>query len=133
MAEPRVEPVRNGKIDSIEIMMKSDVVCSNPNRVAILHLLKGNPRNEMQAEKLAQALGVSHRTALYHLDILEDYELVKVSGFRRKGKKMLRSVWGLNMENGNVEKILTLIYKKFPPEKVRKIIKSNGYANGYAR
>ena len=70
MDKPRVESGRNGKIDSIEIMMKSDIVCSNPNRVAILHLLRRNPKREMQAEKIAKALCVSHRTALYHLDIL---------------------------------------------------------------
>jgi DNA-binding transcriptional ArsR family regulator len=103
MDKPRMESGRNGKIDSIEIMMKSDIVCSNQNRVAILHLLRRNPKREMQAERIAKALCVSHRTALYHLDILENYDLVQVRGFRRKGKKMLRSVWGLNMENENVE------------------------------
>ena len=29
---------------------------------------------------------------------------VQVRGFRKKGKKMLRSVWGLNLENGQAEK-----------------------------
>lgn len=124
-------PESSGSIGSIEIDMKSDIVCSNMNRVAILHLLKGCPRNEMQAEKIAQVIGVSHRTALYHLDILEGYELVEVRGFRRKGKKMLRSVWGLNTESGHTEKVFAKVSRKFSPQEVRKIIKTNG--NGYAR
>jgi DNA-binding transcriptional ArsR family regulator len=121
------------RIDSIEISLKSDVVASNINRVAILHLLRTCPRREMQAERIAKSIGVSHRTVLYHLDILEDYDLVRVSGFRRKGQKMLRSVWGLNIENGQAERIFRNIGKKFPPGKMRKIIKVNGYTNGCNR
>ena len=129
MAElPNQEPKQNTRIDSIEISLKSDIVASNINRVAILHILRNCPRREMQAEKLAQMIGVSHRTVLYHLDILEDYELVQVRGFRKKGQKMLRSVWGLNIENGQAEKIFRNISKRIPPGKIRKIIKSNGYA-----
>jgi len=41
---------------------------------------------------------------------------------------MLRSVWGLNIENGQAEKIFRNISKRIPPGKIRKIIKSNGYA-----
>ncbi len=122
------EPARpSSRIDSIEISLKSDVVASNMNRVAILHILRNCPGREMQAEKLAQRIGVSHRTVLYHLDILEDYELVKVSGFRRKGQKMLRSVWGLNIENGQAERIFNSISKKIPPEAVKKLVKGSGY------
>jgi len=127
------ECAKPSRIDSIEISLKSDVVASNMNRVAILHILRTCPKREMQAEKLAQKIGVSHRTVLYHLDILEDYELVQVRGFRRKGKKMLRSVWGLNIENGQAERIFNSISKKIPPEAVRKLMKVNGYANGYNR
>jgi DNA-binding transcriptional ArsR family regulator len=90
--------------------------------------MSGSPRNEMQAEKLAQMLGVSHRTALYHLDVLENYELVKVKGFRKKGQKMLRSVWGLNIENGQAERIFRNISRRIPPQKIKQIIKANGYA-----
>jgi len=129
MAEPsNREPKQNTRIDSIEISLKSDIVASNINRVAILHILRNCPRREMQAEKLAQMVGVSHRTVLYHLDILEDYELVQVRGFRKKGQKMLRSVWGLNIENGQAEKIFRNISKRIPPEKIKQIIKANGYA-----
>jgi DNA-binding transcriptional ArsR family regulator len=125
---PDMGESKSKRIDMIEASIKSDIVCSNTNRVAILHVLKNCQKKEMQAEKLAQIIGVSHRTVLYHLDILENYELVEVRGFRKKGKKMLRSVWGLNIENGHAEKVFRDITKKFPPEDVRKIIKSNGYA-----
>jgi DNA-binding transcriptional ArsR family regulator len=114
----------NGRIDSIEASLKSDMVCSNINRVAILHVLKSSPRKEMQAEKLAHIIGVSHRTVLYHLDILEDYELVQVCGFRKKGQKMLRSVWGLKLDNGHTERIFRSMGKKFPPEEMARRIRS---------
>ncbi|MCJ7816273.1 MAG: helix-turn-helix domain-containing protein [Candidatus Aenigmarchaeota archaeon] len=129
MAEPsNREPKQNTRIDSIEISLKSDIVASNINRVAILHILRNCSKKEMQAEKLAQTIGVSHRTVLYHLDILEDYELVQVRGFRKKGQKLLRSVWGLNIENGQAEKIFKNISRRIPPEKIKQIIKANGYA-----
>jgi DNA-binding transcriptional ArsR family regulator len=123
-----MEPKPNGRIDSIEVSLKSDLVCSNQNRVAILHVLSRCPRNEIQAEKLAQIIGVSHRTVLYHLDILEDYELVEVKGFRKKGQKMLRSVWGLNTDHVHTEKVFKSVMKKFPPQEVFKIIRMNGYS-----
>ncbi|HJW97453.1 MAG TPA: helix-turn-helix domain-containing protein [archaeon] len=128
MAKLAKYPRPNGKIDSIEASLKSDIVASNINRVAILHLLRSCPKKEMQAEKMSQILGISHRTVLYHLDVLEDYELVKVSGFRKKGQKMLRSVWGLNLENGQAERLFRNIERKFPPEEIRKLIKSGRYA-----
>jgi len=123
----------NGKIDSIEISLKSDMVCSNINRVAILHVLKRCPGNEMQAEKLAQIIGVSHRTVLYHLDILEDYELVEVKGFRKKGQKMLRSVWGLSENNGHTHKVFSTIAKKVPHHEIMKLIRGNGLDAAYQR
>jgi DNA-binding transcriptional ArsR family regulator len=126
MASP--ESKSSARIESIEASLKSDIVSSNINRVAILHLLRNCPKREMQAEKLAQMIGVSHRTVLYHLDVLENYELVKVAGFRKKGRKMLRSVWGLNIENGQMEKIFRHIEKKFPAAKIMSSIKANGYA-----
>ncbi len=123
-----LESKLSARIESIEASLKSDIVASNINRVAILHLLRSCPKREMQAEKLAQMIGVSHRTVLYHLDVLENYELVQVRGFRKKGQKMLRSVWGLKIENGNLEKVFRNIEKKFPPGKILQSIKPNGYA-----
>ena len=75
------------------------LLCSNKNRVGILHLLKKMPNNEMQAERIAQKLGLTHRTVLYHLNILEQNGLIEVRGYRKRGNKLLRSVWGLNSGN----------------------------------
>ncbi len=113
-------------LDSIELNLTAGMVCSNFNRMRILFLLKKSPNNEMQAERIASALGISHRTALYHLDILQDYELVEVREFRRKGEKLLRSVWGLNSENReNLNKIFARIKKKFRIEELEEIITIN--------
>ena len=84
---------------SISFNIMNTIICSNTNRVAILHLLKNSPKNEMQAEKIAQSTGLTHRTVLYHLNILEQNELVEVRGYRKKGDKLLRSVWGLDKKN----------------------------------
>jgi DNA-binding transcriptional ArsR family regulator len=75
------------------------IISSNVNRVAILHLLKNSHKNEMQAEKIAQSTGLTHRTVLYHLNILEKNGLVEVRKYRKKGEKLLRSVWGLDKKN----------------------------------
>lgn len=99
------------------------MVCSNFNRMRILYLLKKSSENELQAEKIASNLGISHRTALYHLDILQDYELVEVREFRRKGSKLLRSVWGLNSDNrDNLRKIFAKIRRRFGPESLEEMI-----------
>ena len=84
-------------LEHIEADVKSHIVCSNLNRVCILHLLKGSENQEMQAERMAYMIGLSHRTVLYHLDILHDYELVEVRKFRKRGNKLMRSVWGLKI------------------------------------
>ncbi|MCD6591214.1 MAG: winged helix-turn-helix transcriptional regulator [Candidatus Aenigmarchaeota archaeon] len=114
-------------IDKIEINLTAKLVASNINRVLILHILKNSPGNQMQTEKIANALGISHRTALYHLDILKDYELVEVRKFRKKGESLLRSVWGLNSENmERVNKIFAKIKKKFKAEELKDIAVANG-------
>ena len=113
-------------LDSIELNLTTSMVCSNFNRLCILYLLKKSPENEMQAEKIASNLGISHRTALYHLDILHDYELVEVREFRKKGSKLLRSVWGLNAGNReNLSKIFSRIKRKFKMEELEKMITLN--------
>jgi DNA-binding transcriptional ArsR family regulator len=118
------EPVN---IDAIEINLTAGMVCSNLNRLCILYLLKKMPNNEMQAEKIASNLGISHRTVLYHLDILRDYELVEVREFRKKGAKFLRSVWGLNAGNErSLKKVFTNIGKKLDLQKLDKFIMVEG-------
>jgi len=69
-----------------------------------LHLLKKSQDNELQAERIAKRLGLTHRTVLYHLDILEQNGLVEVRGFRKKGEKLLRSVWGMKAGNEDLIK-----------------------------
>lgn len=113
-------------IDSIELNLTTSMVCSNFNRLCILYLLKKSPKNELQAEKIASNLGISHRTALYHLDILQDYDLVEVREFRKKGMKLLRSVWGLNSGNKeDLTKIFSRIRRKFNLEELEKMITLN--------
>ena len=111
------------KLDHIEADVKSHIVCSNLNRVCILHLLNSSPDKEMQAERMAYKLGLSHRTVLYHLDILHDYELVEVREFRKKGSKLLRSVWGLNSANKeNLRRIFSKIRRKFDTQSLDKMM-----------
>lgn len=113
-------------IDSIELNLTTSMVCSNFNRLCILYLLKNSPNNEMQAEKIATNLGISHRTALYHLDILQDYELVEVREFKKKGSKLLRSVWGLNSSNReNLKRIFLRISRKIDTKRLEKEIAAN--------
>jgi len=40
-------------LDSIELNLTTNMVCSNFNRLCILYLLKKSPGNELQAEKIA--------------------------------------------------------------------------------
>ena len=113
-------------IDSIELNLTTSMVCSNFNRLCVLYLLKKSPNHELQAERIASSLGISHRTALYHLDILHDYELVEIREFRKKGPKLLRSVWGLNSGNReNLNKIFARIRRKFDLGDLEKMITLN--------
>lgn len=114
------------ELENIEADVKSHVVCSNMNRVCILHLLKNSPNNEMQAEEMSYRLSLSHRTVLYHLDILLDYELVEVRKFRKRGAKMLRSVWGLRSKNGHLNKVFSNIDEQFNCKELNKRIAMNG-------
>lgn len=118
---------RSANVDTIQLNLTASMICSNINRLCILHLLKKSPRNEMQAERIAANLGISHRTVLYHLDILEDYDLVEVREFRKKGSKLLRSIWGLSSENsGNLTKIFSRIKSKFNLDELDRFMVENG-------
>lgn len=94
---------------SMENNIMNSILCSNENRVGILHLLKNSPKNEMQAEKIAYSLGISHRTVLYHLEILRECGFIEVRKFKKKGNHLVRSVWGLSSEN---EESLAVIFSK---------------------
>jgi DNA-binding transcriptional ArsR family regulator len=117
------EPVN---LDAIEINITASMVCSNLNRICILYLLRKCDGNSMQAEKIASFLGISHRTVLYHLDILKDYGLVEVREFRKKGSKLLRSVWGLDSENPeNMKKIMSCLEKRFQMREFEEILRDS--------
>ena len=113
------------RLEHIEADVKSHIVCSNLNRVCILHLLNESDSKEMQAERMAYRLGLSHRTVLYHLDILHDYELVEVRKFRKRGTKLMRSVWGLKNGNGHLDKVFTKIKKSFNTGELDQMINRN--------
>ena len=112
-------------LEHIEADVKSQLVCSNLNRVSILHLLKGCDNNEMQAEEMSFRLGLSHRTVLYHLDILHDYGLVEVRKFLRRGNKMIRSVWGLQKNHASLKKVFSNISESFDQEVLDRKISTN--------
>ena len=105
----------------VELKMKLNTVVENINRLSILYLLKKAENTEMKAEDISSILGVSHRTTLYHLTILKDYDLVEVRKFTRRGFRLFRSVWGLK-KDGSVDKIFDLITQKYGEEELRKII-----------
>ncbi len=104
---------RPAEIEHIEADVKSHMVCSNLNRVCMLYLLRKSPKQEMQAEEMAFRLGLSHRTILYHLDVLHDYNLVEVRKYRRRGNRMMRSVWGLRQRNGQLDNVFFKIESDF--------------------
>ena len=102
------------------------ILCSNKNRVGILHLLRKSPKQELQAEKIANKLGISHRTALYHLNILLDCNLVEIRKYRKKGLQLLRSVWGINKRNReNVDMFFSKVIERFDADELDNIINKN--------
>ena len=110
--------------NGFSVRMVNAIVCSNINRAAILYLLKNVPKNEMQAEKISERLGISHRTALYHLNVLGDCGVAEVRKHRMKGKELVRSVWGLSTQN-DVDIILPHITKEFEANELEKMINKN--------
>lgn len=119
-----METKKHARLERIEADVKSHIVCSNLNRVCILHLLKVSENQEMQAEQMAYRLGLSHRTVLYHLDILHDYNLVEVRKFRKRGDKLMRSVWGLG-RNSHIDKVFKRICKDFDVKQLESMVNQN--------
>lgn len=110
--------------NGFSIRMVNAIVCSNNNRAAMLYLLKNVPKNEMQAEKISERLGISHRTVAYHLNVLEDCGVVEVRKHRMKGRELVRSVWGISTKN-DVNIILNQLSKEFDLQELEKIINKN--------
>jgi len=111
-------------IGEIELKVKLNVICDNMNRLTILYLLKRAENMEMKAEDISSILGVSHRTTLYHLTILNDYDIVEVRKFNRRGFRLFRSVWGLK-QSKSINQIFDILYNHYGEEKLRKLIKEN--------
>lgn len=108
----------------IELKLKVNTVCDNINRLSILYLLKRSDKNEMKAEDISSVLGVSHRTALYHLTILKNHDLVEVKKFNRRGFRLFRSVWGLKDDN-SMERIFDIINDKYGSDRLHDMVKKN--------
>ncbi len=100
------------------------IVCSNINRAALVYLLNTLPKKELQAEKLSEKLGLSHRTVLYHLNVLEGFGMVEVRRHRKFGNKLVRSVWGLSEQKRNQE-IFKKIEDEFGTSELEKLINKN--------
>lgn len=121
---------QNKILDMIELKLISDVVCCNFNRLCIFYLLNKYRDQGMQVEKIASILGVSHRTALYHLDVLKDYELAEVYKYKKKGSRFLRSVWGIKNENQEkIRKILQHIRNTINICELEKTVNLQNYGN----
>ena len=110
------------EIRSIESAIKLYEVCSNRNRCSILYLLSKCPDNKMQAEMISNRMGISHRTALYHLDVLEDLGLVEVKEFRKRGDKTLRSVWGLKADDRELRTVFREMENSFEKSSLEEAI-----------
>ncbi len=111
-------------IADIELKLRATTACENINRLSILYLLKKSTKNEMKAEDISSILGVSHRTALYHLTILKDYDLVEVRKFTRRGFRLFRSVWGLRNDE-SMDQVFEVIHKKYGMDGLYTLVKNN--------
>ncbi len=111
-------------IADIELKLRANTACENINRLSILYLLKKSKDNEMKAEDISSILGVSHRTALYHLTILKDYELVEVRKFTRRGFRLFRSVWGLKNDS-SMDQVFGIIHQKYGEDGLHRLVKNN--------
>jgi DNA-binding transcriptional ArsR family regulator len=120
---PDFEPMN---IANIELKLRANTACENINRLSILYLLKKSRENQMKAEDISSILGVSHRTALYHLTILKDYDLVEVRKFTRRGFRLFRSIWGLKRDP-SMDLVFDIITEKYGAEELREMIKKNIY------
>lgn len=117
------------EIEELEFINRSHVngfLFTNENRAAIIYLLSMQDKQEMQTERVAFHLGVSHRTALYHLEILSECGFVEVRGYRRHGLLQTRSVWGLNPDNDDViGNALKKIRENLGEDKLKGLVSKN--------
>ncbi len=123
--QERVE-ITKSELEELEYINRSHIngfLFTNENRAAIIYLLYNQDKKKMQTEKMAFHLGISHRTALYHLEILEQCGFVEVREFRRHGLVPMRSVWGLNQDNnGIIEEAFKKITENYGREKLNLLV-----------
>ncbi len=103
--EQERDEIEKSELEELKYINRSHVngfLFTNKNRAGIIYLLYKQQEKKMQTEKMAYHLGISHRTALYHLEILEQCGFVEVREFRRHGLVPTRSVWGLNLNNSEI-------------------------------
>ncbi|MCK5698816.1 MAG: winged helix-turn-helix transcriptional regulator [Candidatus Aenigmarchaeota archaeon] len=123
--QERVE-ITKSELEELEYINMSHIngfLFTNENRAAIIYLLYHQDKKKMQTEKMAFHLGISHRTALYHLEILEQCGFVEVREFRRHGLVPMRSVWGLNQDNNTIiEEAFKKIMENYGKEKLNILV-----------
>ncbi len=111
-------------IDDVLASLITQKVYSNKHRCGILYLLRKCEGNRMKAESIARRLGISHRTALYHLGILEEMGFVEVKEFRRMGNRLFKSVWGIT-EGEDTELVVREIENLFGREELESMVNMN--------
>lgn len=112
-------------VQTFSFNIRNTILCSNKNRAGIIYLLNKIPDKELEVEKIANKLGITHRTALYHLSILADHNFVEVRKFRKKGGKNLRSVWGIKNGNKDFGPLFKKIEEYFPKEDLEALTSRN--------
>ena len=80
----------------------------------------------MRPEQIANRLGITHRTTLYHLNILEDCDIIEVGDYKAKGRKMLKSTWGIKQDKQkHVDILFEKIDEHYPREELEQLINTN--------
>lgn len=100
-----LEPIKREKDFQVmnKFLPEIRIICSNPIRAGILHLLinTSDTLHSMRTEELAVKLGVRPRVLIYHLERLEKWGLVKVKKTQKYGNKERRVIWGLDLNHPN--------------------------------
>jgi len=100
-----IEPVNEEEELKIikEFSPQMSIICSNPIRAGILHLLINSPESlhSMQVEELCFRLGIKPSVCIHHLEKLSEWKLIEVKKTSKYGEKNRRSIWGLNLKHPN--------------------------------
>ena len=94
---------------------ESEFICGNRTRAAILLALASSKRTaySLSLKELSRKLKKKPSIILYHLKVLEEYDIVEVLKFSKSGKR--RRVWGLNLGKRELlELVLKKIAKLYP-------------------